>query len=155
MCGRIHASHTHGRTRMHAPTPMSNLLRPPAKYKYAGCIVHTHVHTYIHIHICTFTYIHPAIVVECTEWHINDASKPRAGPRSPENTAAPRSPRLSLYLSCLRYFSLALSRIPFLFRRSKFQWLRMHRYRLIHETRSCDSVLRRALSLHDAIFLEV
>lgn len=86
---------------MHALTPMPNPLRLPAKYKCTRCIMH--IRTNKLIHKCGI------MVVECTEWHINDASKPRAGPRSPENTAAPHSPRLSLYLSRLLYFSLTLA----------------------------------------------
>lgn len=123
--------------RMHALTPMSNPLRPPARYKYAWCIVHSHVYL--------------AVVVECTEWHINE-TEGRATVTRKYGLASFSLP-FSLSFASAILFPRS-HEFPFFFVHDKFQWLRMHRYRLIHEMQPLMACCYAPLSLSKLLKLK-
>lgn len=138
--------HTHAHTcaytrdtygRMRALTPTPNPLRPPAKYKCARCIVHTHTHTDAYM-LGNSGRMHRVAHKRCLE------TEGRATVTRKYGRASFSSP-FSLSSTSAILFPRA-HEFPFFFVavRGEFQWLRVHRYRLIHETQPVDGVYRYA-----------
>lgn len=159
------ANRAHARTQRRARAPERQSSKPPnplppsfplsAKYKCNGARI------VCYIYICTDVYIYTCVGRMHRVAHKRSIPVPRAGPRSPENTAG--SPRSSHSRSRSRsrsssFFALSLSLPPLfilfsfttlffsLVRLAAFQWLALvycARYRLIHESRPSPFSLER------------
>lgn len=151
--------HTHARTQRRARAPERqsskppNPLPPPLPLSLSRPNINATVRASYAIYTCTDVYIYTYVGRMHRVAHKRSIPVPRAGPRSPENTAG--SPRSSHSRSRSRsrsssFFALSLSLPPLfilfsfttlffsLVRLAAFQWLALvycARYRLIHESR--------------------
>lgn len=159
--------HTHARTQRRARAPERqsskppNPLPPPLPLSLSRPNINATVRASYAIYICTDVYIYTCVGRMHRVAHKRSIPVPRAGPRSPENTAG--SPRSSHSRSRSRsrsssFFALSLSLPPLfilfsfttlffsLVRLAAFQWLALvycARYRLIHESRPSPFSLER------------
>lgn len=160
-------ANTHARTQRRARAPERqsskppNPLPPPLPLSLSRPNINATVRASYAIYTCTDVYIYTCVGRMHRVAHKRSIPVPRAGPRSPENTAG--SPRSSHSRSRSRsrsssFFALSLSLPPLfilfsfttlffsLVRLAAFQWLALvycARYRLIHESRPSPFSLSR------------